>query len=194
MNKVCKISRTQCTDKMPSIKNRQRGATLVIGLVMLVVLTLLVLSAIRSSNVNMRIAGNMQMQEETSAAAVQATEQVISNNFTIAPASQVIAIDINNNGTTDYTANVSAPSCTASLAVTNNNLDPDNPDDSNCISSGTYTPGAFVSGVSPTSTAQSWCYIQQWEVQAQVTDDRTGATATSVQGVSMRVPAGTTCD
>lgn len=194
MDKVCNIFPAPGANRISGVKNRQRGATLVVGLVMLVVLTLLVLSAIRSSNVNMRIVGNMQMQEETSAAAIQATEQVISSNFTISPASQAIAIDINNDDITDYTANVSAPSCTGSLAVTNNNLDPNNPDDTTCISSGVYTPGAFVSGVDAAATAQSWCYIQQWEVQAQVNDDRTGATATSVQGVSMRVPAGTTCD
>ena len=174
--------------------HRQRGATLIVGLVMLVVLTLLVISAIRSSSINMRIAGNMQMQEETAAAAMQATEKVISTNFTASPASQVIAIDINSDGIADYTANVPVPSCTGSLAVINANLNPANPADSPCISSGTaQNTGLMVSGVVAASTAQSWCYLQQWEVQAQVTDSRTGATATSVQGVSMRVPAGTAC-
>ncbi|OGS93104.1 MAG: hypothetical protein A2100_03430 [Sideroxydans sp. GWF2_59_14] len=177
-----------------STRNRQRGATLVVGLVMLVVLTLLVLSAMRSSNISMRIVGNMQMQEETATAAVQATEQVISTNFTASPASQVIAVDINNDGTTDYTANVPAPICTGSLSLTNVNLDPTNPADKDCISSGTaQNTGLMVSGVAAATTGQSWCYLQQWEVQAQVTDDRTGAVANSVQGVSMRVPAGTAC-
>ena len=196
MNKACYTFRTSDANRISGVQNNQRGATLVVGLVMLVVLTLLVLSAIRSSNVNMRIVGNMQMQEETSAAATQATEQVISSsNFTTSPASQVIAVDINNDGTTDYTANVSAPSCTASLALTNNNLNPANSDDATCISTSTaQQTGLIVSGVVSASTAQSWCYLQQWEVQAQVNDDRTGATATSVQGVSMRVPAGTSCN
>ncbi len=174
--------------------NRQRGSTLVIGLVMLVVLTLLVLSAIRSSNTNMRIVGNMQSQEETATAAQQAIEQVLSANFTSNPVAQTVTVDINNDGTADYTANVSAPVCTGSLSLTNNNLDPTNPDDASCISSGTaQNTGMMVSGVVATSTSQSWCYLQQWEVQAQVNDTRTGATATSHQGVSMRVPAGTAC-
>ena len=142
----------------------------------------------------MRIAGNMQMQEETAAAAVQATEQVISTNFTASPASQVIAVDINNDGTPDYTANVPVPNCTGSLAVPNANLNPTNSADAPCISSGTaQNTGLMVSGVAAAATGQSWCYLQQWEVQAQVTDSRTGATATSIQGVSMRVPAGTAC-
>lgn len=195
MDKVCNIFSAPGTKKISGVKTRQRGATLLVGLVMLVVLTLLVLSAIRSSNVNMRIVGNMQMQEETSSAAIQATEQVISANFTINPVSQAIAVDIDNDGDTDYTANVSAPSCTGSLAITNNNLNPNNTADAPCISTSTaQQTGLMVSGVVSASTAQSWCYLQQWEVQAQVTDARTGATATSVQGVSMRVPAGTDCN
>jgi len=177
-------------------QNKQRGATLVVGLVMLVVLTLLVVSAIRSSNINMRISGNMQAQEETAAAAQQAIEQVISINFTVSPASQVIAVDINSDSTTDYTANVPVPTCTGSLSLTNADLNPNNPSDASCISSGTaQNTGMVVSGAAGAGTiaGQSWCYLQQWEIQAQVTDTRTGTTVTNVQGVSMRVPAGTGC-
>ena len=176
-------------------RNRQKGATLIIGLVMLVVLTLLVISAIRSSNTNLRIVGNMQMQEEVSNAAQQATEQVISSNFTANPVSQAIAIDINKDGTTDYTANVS-PSCTGSIPVTNANLNPLNAADQPCISSGTaQNTGLMISAPAGAGTlaGQSWCYLQQWELQANATDASTGATATTVQGVSVRVPAGTSC-
>ena len=68
---------------------KQHGATLVTALVMLVVLTLLVLSAIRSSTTNLRIAGNMQMQGEIVEAAQQAAEQIISYNF---PANPQLAV------------------------------------------------------------------------------------------------------
>lgn len=178
-----------------SARNKQRGATLIIGLVMLVVLTLLVISAIRSSNTNLRIVGNMQRQEEVSTAAQQATEQVISSNFTTNPVSQVIAVDINMDGTADYTANVN-PACTGSIAVTNADLNPANAADAPCISSGTaQQTGLMVSGVPGAGTfaGQSWCYLQQWDLQANVTDGNTGAIATTVQGVSLRVPAGTGC-
>lgn len=179
-----------------TMKNRQRGATLIVGLVMLVVLTLLVISAIRSSNTNLRIAGNMQMQEEVSTAAQQATEQVISSsNFTVNPVSQVIAVDINMDGTVDYTPLVT-PTCTGSIALTNANLDPTVPADAPCISSGAaQNTGLIVSAPAGTGTlgGQSWCYLQQWELRADVSDASTGATATTFQGVSMRVPAGTSC-
>ncbi|MBI5658208.1 MAG: pilus assembly protein [Nitrosomonadales bacterium] len=175
---------------------RQRGATLVVGLVMLVVLTLLVLSAIRSGNVNMRIVGNMQAQEETANASVQAIEEVISTNFTADPSavSAVIAVDINNDGEADYDANITTPVCKANLAVTNANLDPANPADASCISSAAARDtGLRDMRKAAVVTGQSWCYQQEWEVRAQVTDDRTGATAASRQGVSLRVPAGTVC-
>jgi Tfp pilus assembly protein PilX len=167
-------------------KLRQRGATLVTALVMLVVLTLLVLSAIRSSTTNLRIAGNMQAQEEITAVAQQATEQVLSNNFTASPASASISVPI---GSTTYTAQVAQPVCQGSAALPNNS--PNLP--VQCISSSSLqnTGIFYVSGVPNTGT--SWCYNQQWEVQATVTDNATGATATLHQGVSLYVPAGTTC-
>jgi Tfp pilus assembly protein PilX len=174
---------------------KQRGATLIVGLVMLVVLTLLVISAIRSGNTNLRIVGNMQMQEEASVAAIQATEQVISTaDFTLNPGvSQVVAIDINMDGTTDYSASVT-PVCTGSIALTNAVLDPANAADAPCISSATaQNTGLMVSGVPAAATGTSWCYAQQWELTANVSDPRTGATAETVQGVFMRVPAGTAC-
>ncbi len=176
-------------------KTRQRAETLLVALVMLVVLTLLVISAIRAGTVNLRIVGNMQAQEEASTAAQQASEQVMSSNFTANPVSQVIAVDINRDGTTDYTVNVT-PACTGSIALTNANLNAGVAADAPCISSGAaQQTGLMVSGVAVTAavTGQSWCYLQQWELQANVTDSNTGATATTVQGVALRVPAGTTC-
>ncbi|TXT23421.1 MAG: transmembrane protein [Gallionellaceae bacterium] len=174
-----------------NVKVKQGGATLVVGLVMLVVLTLLVLSAIRSGNVNMRIVGNMQAQEETAAAAVLATEQIISTNFTAAPAASEVPVTI---GYSDAVASAPVPVCTASLAVMNANLDPTDPDDITCIGSATAKDtGIVYQSKDATGVGRSWCYQQQWEVRATVSDNRTGATATSVQGVSLRVPAGTLC-
>lgn len=175
--------------------NKKNGETLIVVLVMLVVLTLLVVSAIRAGTSNLRIVGNMQMQEEASTAAQQATEQVMSSNFTVNPASQVIAVDINHDGTPEYTVNVN-PTCTGSIAITNADLNPGSTADAPCISSGAaQQTGLMVSGVGATATltGQSWCYLQQWELQAAVNDSSTGAAATTVQGVALRVPAGTNC-
>ena len=174
---------------------KQAGETLIVALVMLVVLTLLVTSALRAGTTNLRIVGNMQRLQEVSTAAEQATEQVMSSNFTANPVPQTIPVDINADGTPDYTAAVN-PTCTGSIAITNADLDSALAADAPCISSGAaQNTGLIVSAVPAISTltGQSWCYLQQWELQASVTDSNTGATATTVQGVAVRVPAGTSC-
>jgi Tfp pilus assembly protein PilX len=177
--------------------NSQRGATLVVGLVMLVVLTLLVLSAIRSGNVNMRIVGNMQVQEETATAAVRLTEEFISTNFTTNPASaaqnigQNVPPDITAKG---YTVSASAPTCVANRVVLNADIDTSNPDFASCISSGALKEsGLYDMSKTAPVIGQSWCYQQEWEVRAQVTDPRTSAIAASRQGVALYVAAGTAC-
>jgi hypothetical protein len=57
----------------------QRGATLVVSLIMLVVLTLLVLASLASSNNNVRVVGNMQAQRQLEAMAQKAIEDRITN-------------------------------------------------------------------------------------------------------------------
>ena len=54
---------------------RQRGATLLISLIMLVVLTLFAVTAIRTGNIGFKIVGNQQAQKLMEAAAAQAVEQ-----------------------------------------------------------------------------------------------------------------------
>jgi Tfp pilus assembly protein PilX len=176
-----------------TLKHRQRGATLIVALIMLVVLTLLSISAIRSSSINLRIAGNMQMVGEATASAQQAIETIISGNFTAAPAASSIAVDINANGKTDYTATVAVPQCTGSVPLKNADLDKDNPKDAPCFSTSTASnTGIIFASGTPAVSGMSWCYGQQWDVGAQATSP-TGADVTLHQGVSLRVPAGTGC-
>lgn len=145
---------------------RAAGATLVVSLIMLVVLTLLAVSAIRLSNVNFRTIGNMQARNEAVAAAQQAIEQVVSSpaNFTN-PVAQQIGIDINNDGTPDYTVNVSAPACLKMVTM----------------------PGYSV------AFAASAPKMAYWDIKAVVTDSRTGANVTVHQGVKMAMDASTAC-
>lgn len=174
-------------------RKRQIGATLITALIMLIVLTLLVVSGIRSSNTNLRIAGNMQMQEEAVAAAQQAVEQVLSSNFTVDPAATTIAVDIDNNGTTDYTAKVDTPVCTSSVPF-DPVLDLSSLEATGCASSGS-TDGSLTvnaSGVAPAST-QAWCLKQSWDIRASVSDSNTGANTVLHQGAFLRVKAGTLC-
>jgi Tfp pilus assembly protein PilX len=145
---------------------KQRGATLVVGLVMLLVLTLLVVSSIRMSNTNLKVVGNMQVKDEAVAAAQQAIETLLSdvNNF-YTPTVHTTTVDINNDGTADYTVSVAAPVCQKLVAVEGYSND----------------------------FAESAPKDSYWDITALVTDTRTGATATIQQGAKVRLDATATC-
>ena len=85
----------------PVTRRAQRGATLIVGLIMLVLLTLVATSAFMLSTGNLKAVGNMQFRNEATAAANMAIEQMISSAFTNAPTGETIPVDIDNNGSTD---------------------------------------------------------------------------------------------
>ena len=174
-----------------SHKHEQHGSTLIVALIMLMLLTLMAISAMNSTTLSIQVVGNAQFREEANAAAQQGIESIISNNFTVNPAASTVAVVF---GAATYTAAVSTPACISSLELTNADLDATNANDVPCFSSGAATnTGIMISGVGATSTGQSWCYQQKWDIQATVADSNTGANTTVHQGVALRVPAGTAC-
>ena len=84
---------------------QQRGATLVVSLVMLVVITLFVLSSINLNTTNLRIIGNMQSKSSIGFDAQQAIEDILSN---LANFDTPVAQNVTVNGTS---VAVSAPGC-----------------------------------------------------------------------------------
>jgi Tfp pilus assembly protein PilX len=90
---------------------RERGAALVVGLIMLVLITLMLITALNLGTTNFRAMTNMQFRSEAVAAANAAIEQVISSPFTAAPAAESIDVDIDNDAATDYVVNVAVPQC-----------------------------------------------------------------------------------
>ena len=90
----------------------QRGATLLVSLIMLVILTLFVVSAIGMSSMNLKIVGNAQSQRTLENNAQQAIEQVLSSGaaFTFTPTSQTVTV----NGTD---VAVYAPTCAKSVVA-----------------------------------------------------------------------------
>ena len=63
----------------------ERGAALVVGLIMLVLITLMLLAALNVGTANFRAVSNMQYREEAISAANRAIEQVISSPFALDP-------------------------------------------------------------------------------------------------------------
>ena len=97
----------------------QRGATLIIGLIMLVTLTLIVSTAFTLSSSNLKSVRNMQLRNEAIAAANLAIEQVISSPFTNSPTAETISVDINNDGTKDYNVAIATPVCMRASIASN---------------------------------------------------------------------------
>lgn len=58
---------------------QQRGAALIVSLLMLLVMTVLATSAIRNSNVNLRIVGNQDASDEAENIAATSIEKVLSS-------------------------------------------------------------------------------------------------------------------
>ena len=90
---------------------RQQGAALVVGMIMLVLITLMLVTALNLGTTNFRAMTNMQFRGEAIAAANQAIEQVISSPFTAAPVAEAINIDIDNDTDTDYVVQIAVPQC-----------------------------------------------------------------------------------
>ena len=157
-----------------TLPSRQRGVTLVVGLIMLVLITLVVTSAFTLSSTNLKAVGNMQFRDEAVAAANVAIERVMSADFTLAPAATSQNVDIDQDGTVDYIVNVQAPVCVRAAPITS--LPATDPDASIC---------AVGSGGAPV------CFETIWELTATVSNAGaaalTGATATVRQGASKRV-------
>ena len=159
---------------------RQRGATLLISLIMLVVLTLFAVTAIRTGNVGFKIVGNQQAQKLMEAAAAQAVEQVISNlaNFdpatVIAPTTTVTQRVCVNANSGDAPVAIPPATCTSGTQV---DVAP-----VRCIAT---KRSQYDSLTQPMAT-----FDNVWEITATVTDTLTGAKATYHQGVKIRMLSG----
>ncbi len=89
----------------------QRGAALVVGLIMLVLVTVMLISALVMSTSGFRSVSNMQFREEAIAAANRAIDQVISSPFMLTPTAETISVDIDNDGDEDYSVDIDEPVC-----------------------------------------------------------------------------------
>lgn len=141
---------------------RQRGATLLVSLIMLVVLTLFAVAGFNLSSVNLKIAGNFQQQKAMEAAAQEAIEQVLSSSASFGGAKQDISVF-------PYTVTVTGPAGGTT-----------GPKCNYAVTAKGYTKK--LGELTPEDT--------DWELRASVTDAISGARAVIVQGVRMRLLSG----
>ena len=152
-------------DRTAGLVRHQKGATLVVGLIMLTLITLLVVNAFTLTSSNLKAVGNVQAREESLAAANQAIELVVSSSFTNAPVAQEINVDINKDGNTDYTVAVSTPKCIKVTEVPN--------------------PDKCQEELKDLCAASNW--YTDWDLEAKVKDAATGANVVVHQGVRVKL-------
>lgn len=182
--------------KISPFRAPQRGFTLVMTLIFLVIFMLFAVSMVGSSMINTRVAANQQYRLEASTVAQQGIEQVMSQPFIRVPITSVtpVSVDVNGDGTTDFTAQVTPPACLDSKIIPNASLPvgdvckvPNNPNGNLIL------PGPS-SSVSPPPAAPSMCSATDWDIKSSVTDPNNTAVALAVhQGASVQVPIGTPC-
>jgi Tfp pilus assembly protein PilX len=172
---------------------RQKGATLLIGLVMLIVLTLIVISSFNFGKTNLEIVSNMQQRQETIGAAQQALELAInSSRFVEYPldvytepcnGSNKLCIDVNGDGANDVNVELKpAPTCLVAQTIKSSSLNFAKEEDTQCSTGVQQT-----AGIEGSVTGDSRCSETIWEITAHAEDVATGATADVTQGVAIRV-------
>lgn len=178
--------------------SRQRGITLLVGMIMLIMLTMMAIAAFKFGKSNFMIVGNMQVRAETDRAAQQIIEQMV-NNTSIAytcydiatgtnpcksdlfgTGSNSIGVDFNGDGSSDVTVRVTkAPECVRTRVILNSEILPTDPR-APCTSG--QDPTKF--GVENATTGPSYCSDVTWEFDVQATGSFSQSSSSLTQGVA----------
>jgi len=171
---------------MKPTMRRQTGATLLIGLIMLVLLTLMAITSFNLGKSNLLTVGNMQFRSETVRAAEEAVEAAISTPNGVS-ATTTANIDINANGTADVAVTIT-PTLLQAHVKKNSALDLSDANQLGC------TLGqAQTFGVVGAATGNSLCASTLYDLKAVAKESATGASVELHQGVSVQVPVDTVC-
>jgi hypothetical protein len=177
---------------MTGMKTSQQGAALVVALVFLILMSLFAISAFDGSSTNLRVVGNMQARQEAIGAAQLAVEQTLSTpTFSTNPdivAANAVNVDVDNNGTADYRVTMTPqPKCYRARPIKTVELDASLPADLACMKSGVVNTGGIDDGEEGAISGNSLCSNTEWNVRAEVVDERSGAQVAVNQGVAIRV-------
>jgi Tfp pilus assembly protein PilX len=184
--------------------SRSRGATLLVTLVMLIIITLFAVSAFNTSNTNLKLVGNMQVRQEAFGASMRTIEETISHpDFSKTPANAIpfpcavgantICTDLNGDGTPELTTTLTPnPRCNQGRTIKVQELNFTTvQDDLACIQA--QQQGTFgMAGATP--TGDSLCGQTVWDIHAQTLSYNATAATSDVnvgitQGVGIRIPA-----
>ena len=128
-----------------AVRRSQRGVTLVVGMIMLVLITLLVLASFHLGRNNLEIVGNAQQRNEALAAAQQTIEAAVDSPLlTSSPGSifptpcsgwpaNTLCYDVNADGTNDVVVQITpAPTCVKGQVIPLTSLSLTDPNDQPC--------------------------------------------------------------
>jgi len=160
---------------------------LVVVLILLGILTIIVASLVRTSNVNFRIVGNQQYREEARLTSQLGIESYISTaaNFAATPTATKIEQMSLDGVSVDYSAEVPPATCLGARTVTNSELS-DSAADIQCRNALNYDAQLA-------NAPQTNCKDIVWDVQAAVNDPNTGTSVELHQGIAVRSKVSVSC-
>ena len=142
---------------------RQRGVvTIFVSMILLILITLLVLTAFSLSKMNLQAAGNAQAREEGLASANVLIDRTIDQQFWLIAAAQTdFEVDLNDDGTADFFVDLAAPRCVRATEA-----------------AGNLSASITLQGMSSVS---AWNTI--WELDAIAREANTGTRVQLIHGV-----------
>lgn len=171
--------------------NKQRGATLLTAMIMLVIMMLAAILSFKAGRTNALVVGNQQAQQLSTDVAKAAIEEVISRNlFAESPAaafgnSNQRSYDVNADGTNDVTVSLQPRPCIKNYFILP--VDPDDESSQGCVGGAQQNFG--VEGAASWGTS---CADVVWEITAVAADSLTETQVTAVQGIRVRQDANAT--
>jgi Tfp pilus assembly protein PilX len=181
-----------------SFPDSQRGLTLLVGLIMLVLTTLIVLASFHLGRSNLEIVGNAQHRDEGLSAAQQTIETAVNSPLlTTSPAAifptpcagfpnNTLCYDVNGDGTNDVVVQITpTPKCVKAQPIPLTQLNLADANDQLCTV-GVNQGGFGVGG----ATLNSSCANTVWDVRAVAQDLDPSGTAAAGQGASAVVNQG----
>jgi len=177
---------------------RQRGFTLIVGLTLLVLMTMVAVVAFNMSRGSLQVVDNMQQRNEAQAAAQYVLDQTISGLLFsdsptavfgtsvncptgISPGSNSECIDVNGDGKIIMQVKLNpAPACISSSPVSFAQLDLTKAEDQTCV-----IAGGGGSGLGKITQASN-CYNTLWDINASAFDPVSEAQVLVTEGVTLR--------
>lgn len=175
--------------------SRQRGATLVVALVMLTLLALFAFTAHRTTLTDLKTAGNSQARMEALNAAQEAIETTISTpQFVSTPADAIsmpcgspntLCTDFDNDGVPEYRTRLEPPpECIAMKVIKSVELELSDSEDLGCAVGQSQQFG--IAGAD-TAASDSLCANTTWHLTAKAAAPASEVTVTVSQGVGIRI-------